>query len=63
MEVNVHIGLALVAMRELCNHHEGCVDCPLSSFCRSTNGFVPSLSDPNTYPNLIVKVALSVDKL
>lgn len=63
MKVDVHVGLALLVMRELCKQQRGCVDCPLLSFCRSSNGFVPCVTDPNTFPNLIVNVDIPVDKL
>lgn len=63
MKVDVHVGMALLLMREVCKQQGDCVKCPLLSFCRSTNGFVPCMTDPDTFPNLIVKVEIPVDKL
>ena len=62
MKVDVHVGLALLVMRIMCKQHGDCVKCPLMSFCRSTNGFVPCITDPNTFPDLIVEVEVPVDK-
>lgn len=62
MVVNVHIGLALLAMRELCKSKDSCYGCPLLHFCSSKQWCTPCSTDPDTFPNLIVKIEIPVDK-
>ena len=60
MKVDVHLGLSLLVIRELCKSHKVCMDCPMLPVC-SSGASEPIDLDPATFPNVIVKVEIPVD--
>lgn len=54
-EVMVHIGLALLAIKGICEVNTECDNCPLGDFCYD-DGFcaTPSTWNPEKFPNAIV---------
>lgn len=58
-KVMVHIGLALLAIKRICETNTRCDNCPLADFCYC-DGFydTPSMWNPENFPNVSVTLTM-----
>lgn len=59
----IHIGLALLAMKKVCEREDVCTRCPLYCFCGADNTLEsPSDWTNDMFPNLIVPLDIKNKK-
>ena len=59
-KICVHIGLALFAIKGLCESHGTCYDCPMRPWCKGIEGVVyPDDWDSDRFPNIAVLLELT----
>lgn len=51
--IKIHIGLALLAMKEMCTNCGSCSNCPMEDFCRENEDILPCVWDAKTFPDTI----------
>lgn len=57
-KVMVHIGLALLAIKGICETNTRCDNCPLADFCCDGLYDTPIMWNPENFPNAIVTLTM-----
>lgn len=60
--INIHIGLALLAMKEMCHNCNNCLKCPMVDFCRHNDSVLPCAWDAKTFPDTIAVLDIKKEK-
>lgn len=59
-KIYVHVGFALLAVKEMCASRVNCVDCPMYHFCKDIQSAIcPANWDFDTFPNIVVGLELT----